>query len=102
MHCPRAEWAGLFGAKLSLMTGDWLLLETPSERAELEYNCTEAARQEWIREQTSRHDAAFRTHQDEVAHHNSQCGTNRCWLAGPGPESVQYFLELVAVQDTPA
>jgi restriction system protein len=64
------------------------------ELAEREYDRTEAARQDWIREQTSRHDAAFRTHQDEVARHNGNVARIAAGLRDRDRESVQSYLEL--------
>jgi restriction system protein len=64
------------------------------ERAELEYQRAEAARQEWIREQTSRYEAALLAHQDEVTRHNSRIARIAAGIRERDRESVQYYLEL--------
>jgi restriction system protein len=101
---PRPAWsdyvppepglmAGLFGAK-SRHDRRLAAARDAFARAEREYHRTEAARQDWIREQTSRHDAAFRTHQDEVARHNGNVARIAAGLQDRDRESVQYYLEL--------
>ena len=64
-------------------------------RAELDYERSETERQEWVGEQTSRHEAAFRAHEDEVTRHNSRIAEIAAGLRDRNRESVQRYLELV-------
>jgi restriction system protein len=99
---PRPVWtpppepgvmAGFFGAK---SRHDRRVAEAQElfERAERDYERAEAARQQWVREQAARHDAAVETHQAEVARHNNALAQFAAGLRERDRESVQYYLEL--------
>jgi Transposase len=99
---PRPVWtpppeprvmAGFFGAK---SRHDRRVAEARElfERAERDYERAEAARQQWMREQAARHDAAVQTHQAEVARHNNAVAQLAAGLRQRDRESVQHYLEL--------
>jgi hypothetical protein len=99
---PRPVWtpppepgpiAGFFGAK---SRHDHRVAEARElfERAERDYERAEAARQQWMREQTARHDAAAQTHQAEVTRDNDAVAQFAAGLRERDRESVQYYLEL--------
>ena len=85
--------AGFFGAK-SRYDRRLAAARDAFERAEREYNRAEAARQDWIREQTSRHDAAFRTHRERSHAITANVARIAAGLRDRDRESVQYYLEL--------
>jgi hypothetical protein len=99
---PRPVWtpppepgvmAGFFGAK---SRHDRRVAEARElfERAESDYERAEAARQQWVQEQTAHHDAAAQMHQAEVARHNNAVAQFAAGLRERDRESVQYYLEL--------
>lgn len=85
--------AGFFGAKsrheqrLGAARDDF-------EGAKADYDRGEAARQEWVHEQTSRHETAVRAHDNEVARHNSRIAQIASGLRRRNRESAQWYLEL--------
>jgi restriction system protein len=100
---PRPAWsnyappepgpiAGLFGTKSR--HEQRLAAREAFARAEREYERAEAARQEWVREQTSRYEAALMAHQDDVARHNNRIAQIAAGVRERDRESVQYYLEL--------
>jgi hypothetical protein len=64
------------------------------ECAKADYDRAEAARQEWVHEQTSRYEAALPAHDNEVARHNSRIAQIASGLRNRDRESVQWYLEL--------
>jgi hypothetical protein len=85
--------AGLFGGK-SRHDRQLAAARQDFERAELDYNRAEAERQEWVRQETSRYEAALQAHRDEVARHNSQLAHIAAGLQERDRGSVQCYLEL--------
>jgi restriction system protein len=85
--------AGVFGGK-SRHDRQLAAARQDFERAELDYNRVEAERQEWVRQETSRYEAALQAHRDEVARHNSQLAHIAAGLQERDRGSVQYYLEL--------
>jgi len=86
--------AGFFGAK-SRHEQRLAAAREKFERAELEYERAEVARQERIREQTSRHVSALLAYQNDIARHNSRIAQISAGVGERDRESVQYYLELV-------
>jgi restriction system protein len=86
--------AGFFGAK-SRHEQRLAAAREMFERAELEYERAEVARQERIREQTSRYEAALHAYQNDIARHNSYIAQISAGVEKRDRESVQYYLELV-------
>ncbi len=64
------------------------------ERAKADYDRAEAARQEWVHEQTSRYEAALPARGTELARHNSRIAQIASGLQNRDRESVQWYLEL--------
>jgi len=64
------------------------------ERAQVDYDRAEEARQERVHEQTARYEAARRAHEDEVARHNRRLAELASGLRNRDRESVQWYLEL--------
>jgi hypothetical protein len=64
------------------------------ERAKADYDRAEAARQEWVHEQTSRYEAALPARDTELARHNSRIAQIASGLRNRDRESVQWYLEL--------
>jgi restriction system protein len=85
--------AGFFGAK-SRHEQRLAAARDDFERAKADYDRAEAARQEWVHEQTSRYEAALRAHDNEVARHNSRIAQIASGLRHRNRESVQWYLEL--------
>jgi restriction system protein len=85
--------AGIFGAK-SRHDRRVAAAREEFERAEREYERTEAARQQWVREQTARHGAAVRAHRAEAARYNNRLAQIAAGLRERDRERVQYYLEL--------
>jgi restriction system protein len=59
------------------------------------YDSNEAARQRWVRDETSRHQVAVQQHWAAVEGHNQRIETIRSGLATRDRESVEAYLELV-------
>jgi restriction system protein len=85
--------AGFFGAR-SRHEQRLAAAREGFERAEREYERAEAAREEWVREQTSRCEAALLAHQEDVARHNSRIAQIAAGVRERDREHVQYYLEL--------
>lgn len=64
------------------------------ERAERDFDQAEAARQDWVRQQTARYEAAHLAHQNDVARHNGQLAQLATGVRDRDRESVQYYFEL--------
>jgi hypothetical protein len=64
------------------------------ERAKADYDRAEAARQEWVHEQTSRYETALPARDTELARHNSRIAQIASGLRNRDRESVQRYLEL--------
>jgi restriction system protein len=99
---PRPIWspppepgpiAGFFGAK-SRQEQRLAAAHEKFERAELEYERDELARQERILERTSRYEAALLAHQNDIARYNSRIAQIFAGVRERDRESVQYYLEL--------
>jgi restriction system protein len=99
---PRPIWsappepgpiAGFFGAK-SRHEQRLAAAREKFERAELEYERDEVARQQRIREQASRYEAALLAYQNDIARHNSRIAQISAGVRERDRESVQYYLEL--------
>ena len=99
---PRPIWsappkpgpiAGFFGAK-SRHEQRLAAAHEKFELAELEYERAEAARQERIRERTSRYEAALLAHQNDIARDNSRIAQISAAVRERDRENVQYYLEL--------
>jgi restriction system protein len=101
---PRPTWldcappapgviAGLFGGR-ARHDRELAAQRQAFERAELDYDQSEAKRQGRIREKTSRYEAALLVHQNDVARHNGQVAQLVTGVRSRDRESVQYYLEL--------
>jgi restriction system protein len=102
MAAPRPIWsappepgpiASFFGAR-SRHEQRLTAAREQFERAELEYERAEVARQERIRERTSRYEAALLAYQNDIARHNSRIAQISAGVRERDRESVQYYLEL--------
>jgi restriction system protein len=84
---------GLFGGR-SRHERELAAARIDFERAEIDYARAETARQERVRERTSRYEAARLAHQSDVARHNGQVAQLAAGVRNRDRESVQYYLEL--------
>ena len=107
---PRPIWsappepgpiAGFFGAK-SRHEQRLAAARKKFERDELEYERAEMARQERIREHTSRYEAALLAYQNDIARHNRPHCTNLCWRMGAGSGECPVLLGAGAVRNAVA
>ena len=107
---PRPDWAdfvppepgvlaGLFGARgrherrLAAARDEY-------ERACRHYDTTEAARQQWARSETARHDGLVHAHRAELEPHNTEVQALAAGIESRDRESAQAYLE-IALSRTP-
>jgi restriction system protein len=88
-----AAFTGLFGAR-TRYEQRLAAARDAFERAQVDYDRAEEARQERVHEQTARYEAARRAHEDEVARHNRRLAELASGLRNRDRESVQWYLEL--------
>jgi restriction system protein len=70
------------------------------EQSRNRYDVDEAVRQQWVRDQTARYQAAARQHRADVEQHNRRIEAMRAGLPARDRESVEAYLEL-ALARTP-